>query len=109
MILSDDAPRLEHKLHTHFLLRQMNKVNQWKEFFRVSLREIREEIEKLGLTTGVKWTMTAEAKDYRETIAMEKTIKDNPVMRDAWIRRQSALEQTPNEDLELVGASAEDE
>jgi hypothetical protein len=109
MILSEDAPKLEHKLHTHFLLMQMNKVNQRKEFFRVSLREIREEIEKLGLTTGVKWTMTAEAKEYRETMAMEKAIRDNPAMREAWIKRQTDLELISHEDLELVGASAEEE
>jgi hypothetical protein len=109
MILSEDAPKLEHQLHTHFLHMQMNKVNQRKEFFRVSLREIREEIEKLGLTTGVKWTMTAEAKDYRESVAIEKAITDKPAMREAWIRRQLDMELTANHDLELVGASAEEE
>ncbi len=107
-ILSDDAPALELKLHKHFLLRQMNKVNHRKEFFRVSLKEIREEIEKLGLT-GINWTMTGQAKEYRETLATEKAIKDNPAARDAWMRRQLNLELTANEDLELVGALAEDE
>jgi len=109
MILSEDAPRLEHHLHTHFLHRQMNKVNQRKEFFRVSLREIREEIEKLGLTTGVKWTMTAAAKEYRESMAIEKAIKDNPAMREAWIKRQLEMELTANDNLEPVGVSAEEE
>ena len=46
MILSDDAPALELMLHKHFLLRQINKVNPRKEFFRATLAEIREEIEK---------------------------------------------------------------
>jgi len=109
MILSEDAPRLEHHLHTHFLHRQMNKVNQRKEFFRVSLREIREEIEKLGLTTGVKWTMTAAAKEYRESMAIEKAIKDNPAMREAWIKRQLEMELTANDNLEPVGVSADEE
>ncbi|NQT19647.1 MAG: DUF4041 domain-containing protein, partial [Planctomycetes bacterium] len=77
MILSEDAPALEQQLHTHFVLRQVNKVNQRKEFFRVLLKEIREEIEKLGVTTGVHWTMTAEAKEYRESLAVEKAIEDD--------------------------------
>jgi hypothetical protein len=91
LILSDDAPALENQLHKHFMLRQANKVNQRREFFRVSLHEIREEIEKLGVTTGVHWTMTAEAKQYRESVAIEKAINENPVEREAWIRRQRKL------------------
>ena len=98
-----------HQLHTHFLLRQMNKVNHRKEFFRVTLREIREEIETLGLTTGVKWTMTAEAKDYRESMAIERAIKDDPAMREAWIKRQLVMELTANDVLEPVGTIAEEE
>jgi hypothetical protein len=109
MILSEDAPRLEHQLHSHFLLKQMNKVNHRKEFFRVSLKEIREEIEKLGVTTGVKWTMTAEAKEYRETVAIETSIKDNPAMREAWIKRQLDMELRANDEMEPVGASDEEE
>lgn len=92
LILSDDAPALENQLHKHFMLRQANKVNHRREFFRVSLQEIREEIEKLGVTTGVHWTMVAEAKQYRESIAIEKAIKENPAEREAWIRRQHKLE-----------------
>jgi hypothetical protein len=92
LILSEDAPSLENQLHKHFMLRQANKVNQRREFFRVSLHEIREEIEKLGVTTGVHWTMAAEAKQYRESQAIEKAIKENPAERDAWIRRQRKLE-----------------
>lgn len=92
-ILSDDAPALELRLHEHFRLRQVNKVNHRKEFFRVSLQDVREEIEKLGVTTGVHWTMTAEAKEFRESQAIEKRIQDNPAEREAWLRRQSRLEQ----------------
>jgi hypothetical protein len=117
MILSEDAPALEQQLHRYFVLRQMNKVNHRKEFFRVSLNDIREEIEKLGLTSGVHWTMTSEAKCYRESMAIEKVIKDNPAMRESWIKRQLDLEHTVNniseddisEDdiLEPVGTEAE--
>ena len=99
MILSEDAPALEQQLHKHFVLMQMNKVNHRKEFFRVSLKEIREEIEKLGLN-GVHWTMKAEAKEYRETLATEEAIKDDPAKREAWIKRQLDMELTADDDLE---------
>lgn len=109
MILSDDAPALEHQLHKHFMLKQVNKVNYRKEFFRVTLKEIREEIENLGLTTGVKWTMTAEAREYRESLAIEDAIKVDPIKREAWIRRQLNMELRADEVLEMVGAGAEEE
>lgn len=92
MILSDDAPALEYQLHKHFVTAQLNKVNHRKEFFRVTLKEIRDEIESLNLTTGVKWTMTAEAMDYRESLVIESSFKDNPSAKDSWIRRQLRLE-----------------
>jgi hypothetical protein len=107
-ILSDDAPALERKLHSHFVVNQMNKVNHRKEFFRVSLREIHHEIEKLGLT-GVEWTMTAAAKEYRESLATETLFKDKPAMREAWIKRQLDMELGANDILEPIGASAEEE
>jgi hypothetical protein len=88
---------------------QMNKVNHRKEFFRVSLKEIREEIERLGLTTGVHWTMTAEAKEYRESLAIERAIKDDPATREAWIKRQLELELVATDILGPVGAGDEEE
>jgi T5orf172 domain/Domain of unknown function (DUF4041) len=108
MILSEDAPALEQKLHSHFVLMRLNKVNHRKEFFRVSLKEIHEEIEKLGLN-GVNWTMTAQAREYRESLATEKLFKDKPAMREAWIKRQLDMELRANDVLEPVGASAEEE
>ncbi len=98
LILSDDAPALETQLHNHFILMQMNKVNHRKEFFQVDLKHIREEVEKMEL--NVKWTMTAEARQYRESLAVEQAIKDNPAARDAWVKRQLELEPIVNEDIE---------
>lgn len=108
MILSEDAPALEQQLHKHFVLNQINKVNHRKEFFRVTLKEIKEEIEKLGVTTGVKWTMTSEAKDYRESLAIERAIKDDPAQREAWIRRQLNLELMAADAAEVLGADDEE-
>jgi hypothetical protein len=102
LIFAEDAPALEGQLHKHFLLTQMNKVNHRKEFFRVGLKHVREEVEKLGLTA--KWTMTAQGKEYRETLAIEKAIRGDPALRDAWIDRQLELESVPEvfDDAEVV-------
>ena len=106
MIFSDDAPAFETRLHQHFLMMQMNKVNHRKEFFRVGLKHIREEVEKLGL--AAKWTMTSVAKEYHESLAVEKAIKDDPRMREAWIRRQLSLEISVDGTEEAAGVSEED-
>lgn len=103
VILSDDAPALETQLHKHLLLRQVNKVNHRKEFFRASLSEIRQEIEGLGVEA--KWTMVAEAQQYRETLAIERAIESDPSARDAWINRQLTLD--PVEPRELVAVNDE--
>jgi hypothetical protein len=106
MIFSEDAPALESQLHKHFVMMQMNKVNHRKEFFRVDLKHIREEIEQLGIAP--KWTMTAAAAEYRDTQAIEKRIKDNPAMRDAWVKRQLQMElldrDIPESDNQLAPA-----
>jgi T5orf172 domain-containing protein/uncharacterized protein DUF4041 len=47
LIESENSPALEHKLHRQLLALQVNKINSRKEFFRVSLTEIRREIDKL--------------------------------------------------------------
>jgi len=105
LIFSEDAPALENQLHKHFLMLQMNKVNYRKEFFRVDLTHIREEIDKLNLST--KWTMTAEAQEYHETLAIEKAIKDNSALRDAWVKRQLSLEPAGGDIQEPVGLEEE--
>jgi hypothetical protein len=104
MIYSEDAPALESQLHKHFVMMQLNKVNHRKEFFRVDLKHIREEIETLGIIP--KWTMTAAAAEYHETQAIEKKIKDNPAMRDAWVKRQLQMELLDRDAPESDGQEA---
>ncbi len=106
MIFSEDAPALECKLHRHFIMMQMNKVNHRKEFFRVDLKHIHEEVEKLGL--NVKWTMTAQAKEYRESLSIEKAIKETPALREAWIKRQLSLEPVDSEPPEVVSLASDE-
>lgn len=105
LIFSDDAPALERQLHKHFLLSQMNKVNHRKEFFRVGIAQIKEEVTKLGLEA--KWTMIAEAREYRETLAIEKVIAADPSKRAAWVDRQLELDPvTDTSDTEAAAAVA---
>jgi flagellar biosynthesis GTPase FlhF len=66
MIFSDDAPSLEKELHRTFEKNQVNKVNPRKEFFNLSLKEIKNTIDKFGINTH--WTMVADAQEYRESL-----------------------------------------
>ena len=82
MIESEDAPALESGLHRALALTQMNKVNPRKEFFRVALADIRALVEKQGL--DATWTLAAEAAEYRETLAIEESMKNDPSMVAKW-------------------------
>lgn len=69
MIYSDDAVALEAELHSRFNQNRVNKVNFRKEFFRVSLDDIRQVASDLELDIHI--TILAEALEYRETLAIE--------------------------------------
>lgn len=105
-ISCEDAPALECRLHHHFVLNQINKVNYRKEFFRANLADIRKEIEALGI--GASWTMTSEAREYRESQAIEEKISKDPAAKEAWIKRQLTLDPTDFAEAELVEEAVED-
>jgi hypothetical protein len=86
MLESDDAPALETTLHRRFVENQVNKVNRRKEFFRVSLNEIKEVVEELALICT--WTLESEASQYRETLALEQSMRSNDEARKKWIEEQ---------------------
>lgn len=69
MIYSDDAPSLENHLHKVFNDKQVNKVNARKEFFNVGIKDIKSTIKEMSI--DAHWTMFAEAKEYRESLAIE--------------------------------------
>lgn len=87
MIPSQDAPKLEHDLHQRFLRAQVNKVNPRKEFFRLSIADIKAAVDTMGIEA--KWTITAEAADYRETLALEKRLAEDAEAAKAWEKQQS--------------------
>lgn len=91
MIYSDNAPQLETELHQFFVRNQVNKVNPRKEFFRIPISEIRQEIEKRGI--DAKWTIMADALEYKETLAIEKAMNSNKQLNDDWIEKQKAFRE----------------
>ena len=98
MIYSNDAPSLEYTLHKRFVELQVNKANRRKEFFRVSVSDIRKIVEEMGLQAH--WTIAAEALEYRETQAIEKRLQEDPAFRKQWLEDQSAyIEPEFDEDL----------
>jgi hypothetical protein len=79
MIRTSDAPGLENALHKHFDMRRLNLENQRKEFFHVSIDEIRQELDQLkdqlGIDSELRLTLLAEAKEYRMSQAKRKHLE----------------------------------
>lgn len=69
IIYSDNAPELENILHKAFNKKRINMINNRKEFFDVSLEEI-EKVIKENANAEIQFTKMAEAREYRETLAM---------------------------------------
>ena len=90
LIYSENAPGLESELHKKFLRLQMNKVNPRKEFFRITLADIKNEIDKMNI--NIKWTMTAEARQYRESLAIEQAISNDKQKQEEWEKYQMELD-----------------
>lgn len=71
MIFSDDAPALEAALHRAFEDKKMNMVNNRKEFFKVTLDEIKEVIRQ-NFDKTVEFTDVADAEQYRISLKMKE-------------------------------------
>lgn len=66
LIFTEDAPGLEAALHKAFETRKLNKVNTRREFFAVTLEEIKAEVRK-NFDKTVEWTDIPEAEQYRQS------------------------------------------
>lgn len=73
VIYSKDAPALESKLHEYFKSRQVNLVNDRKEFFYATLSEIERAVR--ALHGDIQFTIAADAKEYRESTAIRNERK----------------------------------
>ncbi|WP_084671733.1 DUF4041 domain-containing protein [Modicisalibacter ilicicola] len=93
MVYSDNAPGLENTLHRKFSDRRINMVNLRKEFFNVTLSEIQDVVQDLGLE--LKLTKKAEAQQYRETSAILAEMSDQ----EEYLARME-VEEFPAELLE---------
>ena len=69
MIFSDDAPKLEAALHKAFADRKLNFINQRREFFRVTLDEIKEVV-RANFDKTVEFVDFPPAEQYRQSLAI---------------------------------------
>lgn len=75
MIFSEDAPALEAALHRAFEDKKLNMVNQRREFFNVTLDEIKEVVRK-NYDKTVEFIDIPDAEQYRVSKKMREN-KDN--------------------------------
>lgn len=68
MVACDNAPSMENELHKRFNNHRLNKVNFRKEFFAVSIEDIRRAVEDLH--GEVEYVAEPEALQYRESVTM---------------------------------------
>lgn len=72
MIFSDDAPALEAALHRAFENRKLNMVNQRREFFNVTLDEIKMEVKK-NFDKTVEFIDVPDAEQFRVSQKMKES------------------------------------
>ena len=89
IIACSDAPNSGRMLHEVFDDLRINKINLRKEFFRLPLQRIRDVVIEKGLETV--FTMIAEAREYRETVALAKM---SPQERERFHLPQAASQKT---------------
>ena len=90
IIKTNNAPELETKLHRKLSIYRLNKSNWRKEFFKITIDELKGLIEDEGHETS--WTMKAKALQYRETQEIEKRIQEDGDFREQWLNRQAKLD-----------------
>lgn len=76
MIFSEDAPALEAALHKAFESKKVNMVNQRREFFNVTLEEIKEVIRQ-NFDKTVEFIDVPDAEQYRISQKMRENISSN--------------------------------
>ena len=70
LIFTEDAPKLEAALHNAFESKKLNKINSRREFFAVSLEEIKNEVRK-NFDKTVEWVDIPEAEQYRQSLLLK--------------------------------------
>lgn len=89
IIYSENAPQLEYELHKKFSSHRLNRINNRKEFFHVTLEEI-ESFVKEHANAEIEFTRLAEAREFRETLTL-KQIKENQMIEESDARFPNSL------------------
>ncbi|MBR2571724.1 MAG: GIY-YIG nuclease family protein [Clostridia bacterium] len=76
-IFSEDAPALEAALHHELNDHRVNKVNLRKEFFRISIEELQQMVERHDPTAAFR--VTALAEQYRQSLSITDVPDELPV------------------------------
>ena len=76
MIFTDDAPKLESALHRAFENKKINMVNPRREFFHVSLDEIKDVVKK-NFDKTVEFIDIPEADQYRESVRILESFENS--------------------------------
>jgi len=71
LVFSHDAVSLETALHREFDQQRVNRVNRRREFFRVSLAEVRAALVKVGTNHVVEFRELVEAPEWRQSQAQQ--------------------------------------
>ena len=85
MIYSETAPELEAALHKEFTDRRVNMANLRKEFFRVSLEEVEQAVQRLA--PDATFFKDREAQEWHETLARRNEVlatKENEFPASLW-------------------------
>lgn len=69
IIYSENAPQLEYEIHKKFGERRLNRINNRKEFFKVTLEEVETFVHQHA-NAEIQFTKLAEAREYRETMSL---------------------------------------
>ena len=71
MIFTDDAPKLEAALHSAFEDKKLNKINPRREFFKVTLEDVKTVVRK-NFDKTVEWIDVPEAEQYRQSVLLSQ-------------------------------------
>lgn len=75
LIFSDDAYKLETNLHKYFDKQRVNKVNERKEFFDITIDQIKDALSKYYNRT-FDFHEVPEAEEYRKSLEIAKTLNE---------------------------------
>lgn len=75
IIYSDNAPEMENQLHKIFNNHRVNLVNEKREFFNVSIDEIKNAVKNIHKDFDrIEFRILPDAKEYRQSLSMRESL-----------------------------------